>query len=59
MQNPEKDEPYTEARVLQLNYEVLLFLSTSPNVHENMMLPKSDMFLFLINQGPMIKQRDY
>ena len=41
----------TRARARQLNYQVLLFLGTLPNVHENMLLPKSDVFMLLRNDG--------
>ena len=30
-------------------YQVLSFLGTLPNVHENMMLPKSDVFMLIRN----------
>ena len=33
----------TRARARQLNYQVLSFLGTIPNIHENMLLPKTDM----------------
>jgi hypothetical protein len=42
----------TRARAKQLNYQVLLFLATLSHIHENMMLPKSDMFVTLRNDGP-------
>ena len=50
--------PLTRARARQLNYQVLSFLETIPNVHENMMLPKSDAFMFLRNDGPSKDERD-
>ena len=43
--------PMTRARAKQLNYQVLSFLGTIPHIHENMMLPKSDMYLLLRNIG--------
>ena len=37
--------PITRSRAKQLNYQVLSFFGTIPHIHENMMLPKSDVFL--------------
>ena len=48
----------TRARALQLNYQVLSFLGNDFNVHENMMLPKLDTFVLLINEGPGMDKRD-
>jgi hypothetical protein len=42
---PQFQGPLTRARARQLNYHVLSFLGTIPNIHENMMLPKSDVFM--------------
>jgi hypothetical protein len=42
----------------QLNYQVLSFLGTLSYIHENMMLPKSDMFVTLSNDGPCMDERD-
>jgi hypothetical protein len=42
----------TRARAKKLNYQVLSFLGTLSHIHENMMLPKSDMFVILRNDGP-------
>ena len=39
--------PITRARAKQLNYQVLSFLGTILHIHENMMLPKSDVYLLL------------
>ena len=39
--------PFTRARARQLNYKVLSFLGTLPNINENMMLPKSDVLCYL------------
>jgi hypothetical protein len=50
--------PITRARAKQLNYQVLLFLGTLSHVHENMMLPKSDMSVTLRNDGPSMDERD-
>ena len=50
--------PLTRARARQLNYQVLSFLGTLPNVHENMMLPKSDVFMLLRNDGPSKDEKD-
>ena len=44
--------PITRARARQLNYQVLSFLGTLPNLHENMLLPKTDVFVTLRNNGP-------
>ena len=41
--------PLTRARARQLNYQVLSFLGTLPNINGNMMLPKSDVFMLLRN----------
>ena len=43
--------PITRARACQLNYQVLSFLGNDSNVHENMMLPKLDTFVFLQMKG--------
>ncbi|KAK1649120.1 hypothetical protein QYE76_066925 [Lolium multiflorum] len=50
--------PITRARAKQLNYQVLSFLGTIPHIHENMMLPKSDVFVTLRNDGPSMDERD-
>jgi hypothetical protein len=50
--------PLTRARARQLNYQVLSFLGTIPNIYENMMLPKSDVFMLLRNDGPSTDERD-
>src|SRR3954463_11046035 len=50
--------PITRSRAKQLNYQVLSFLGTIPYIHENMMLPKSDTFLTLRNDGPSMDERD-
>ncbi|KAK1649085.1 hypothetical protein QYE76_066890 [Lolium multiflorum] len=50
--------PITRARAKQLNYQVLSFLGTIPHIHENMMLPKSDVFVTLRNDGPSMDKRD-
>ena len=50
--------PITRSRAKQLNYQVLSFLGTIPHIHENMMLPKSDIFLTLRNDGPSMDERD-
>jgi hypothetical protein len=50
--------PITRARAKQLNYRVLLFLGTLSHIHDNMMLPKSDVFFILRNDGPSMEERD-
>jgi hypothetical protein len=55
---PQFQGPLTRARARQLNYQVLSFLGTIPNIHENMMLPKSDVFMLLRNDGPSMNERD-
>ena len=35
-----------------------MFLGILPNVHENMMLPKSNVFMLLRNDGPSMDERD-
>jgi hypothetical protein len=50
--------PITQARAKQLNYPVLSFLGTLSHIHENMMLPKSVMFVTLRNDGPSMDERD-
>ena len=50
--------PITRSRAKQLNYQVLSFLGTISHIHENMMLPKSDVFLTLRNDGPSMDERD-
>ena len=50
--------PLTRARARQLNYQVLSFLGTLPNINENMMLPKSDVFMLLRNDGPSMDKKD-
>ena len=50
--------PITRSRAKQLNYQVLSFLGTIPHIHENMMLPKSDVFITLRNDGPSMDERD-
>ena len=41
--------PITRACTRQLNFQVLSFLGNDSNVHENMMLPKLDTFVLLMN----------
>ena len=48
----------TRARTRQLNQQVLSFLRVVPNVHENMILPKSNVFVSLRNNGPSMDERD-
>ena len=48
----------TRARARQLNQQVLSFLQATPNIHENMMLPKSNVFVSLRNDGPSMDERD-
>ena len=55
---PQIQGPITRARAKQLNYQVLSFLGTIPHIHENMMLPKSDMFVTLRNDGPSMDEED-
>jgi hypothetical protein len=55
---PQFQGPLTGARACQLNYQVLSFLGTFLNIHENMMLPKSDVFMLLRNDGPSMDERD-
>ena len=43
----------TRAHARQLNQQVLSFLQATPTIHENMMLPKVDVFVSLRNDGPM------
>jgi hypothetical protein len=51
--------PITRARAKQLNNnQVLLLLGTITHIHENMMLPKSDVFITLRNDGPRMDKRD-
>ena len=50
--------PLTRARARQLNYQVLSFLGINPHIHEHMMLPKSDVFVTLRNDGPSMDERD-
>src|SRR3954462_12321784 len=50
--------PVTRARARQLNYQVLSFLANPSNVHEHMMLPKIDTFVFLMSEGPSMDKED-
>ena len=50
--------PITRARARQLNQQVLSFLQATTNIHENMMLPKSNVFVSLRNDGPSMDARD-
>ncbi len=50
--------PITRARAKELKYQVLSFLGTIPHIHENVMLPKSDMFVTLRNDGPSMDEED-
>jgi hypothetical protein len=51
-------QPITRAHAKQLNYQVLSFLGALSYIHENMMLPKSDLFVTLRNDGPSMDERD-
>ena len=42
----------------QLNYQVLSFLGNVSSVHENMMLPKLDTFVFIAIEGPSMDKKD-
>ena len=55
---PHMQGPMTRARARQLNNQVLSFLRIVPNIHENMMLPKSNVFVSLRNDGPSTDERD-
>jgi hypothetical protein len=46
----------TRARAKQLNYQALTFLGTLSYIHENMMLPKSDVIFTLRNDGPSMDE---
>jgi hypothetical protein len=50
--------PISRARIKQLNYQVLSFLGTLSYIHENMMLPKLDVFVTIRNDGPSMDERD-
>ena len=41
-----------------MNYQVLSFLGNDSNVHENMMLPILDTFVFLTDDGPSLGKKD-
>jgi hypothetical protein len=56
--HPHVQGPLTRARARQLNYQVLSFLGTVPNIHENMMLPKSNVLVLLRNDGLSMDERD-
>jgi hypothetical protein len=40
------------------NLTIMYFLGTHSHIHENMMLPKSDVFVTFRNDGPRIDERD-
>ena len=50
--------PLTRARARQLQQQVLSFLRATPNVHENKMPPKVDVFVSLRNDGPSMDEKD-
>ena len=50
--------PMTRARARQLNNQVLSFLRVVPNILEDMMLSKSNVFVSLRNDGPSMDERD-
>jgi hypothetical protein len=54
---PQTTGPLTRAHAYQLNYQVLSFLGTLSNTHENMMLHKSDVFMLLRKDGPSMDKR--
>lgn len=54
----EKQGLVTKACTRQLNYQGHLFLGASFNVHQNMMLPRLDMFVLLRNERPGMYNRD-
>jgi hypothetical protein len=56
--HPHVQGPLTRARARKLNYQVLSFLGTVPNIHENMMLPKSGVLVLLRNDGLSVDERD-
>jgi hypothetical protein len=45
------------ARARHMNYQVPLFVGTLPNNHENMMLPKSDVFMIFRNDGTSMDEK--
>jgi hypothetical protein len=50
--------PITRGRAKQLNYQVHSFLGNLSYITENMMLPKSDVFVTLRNDGPSMDEMD-
>ena len=48
----------TRTRARQLNQQVISFLRATPNIHENMMLPKVGVCVSLSNDGPSMDARD-
>jgi hypothetical protein len=55
---PEMQGPLTRARARQLQQKVLSFLRATPDIHENMMLPKIDVFVSLRNDRPSLDEKD-
>jgi hypothetical protein len=48
---PQLQGHFARARARQINYQVPSFVGTLSNNHENMMLPKSDVFMIFRNDG--------
>jgi hypothetical protein len=45
--------PLARARACQLNYQISSLLEILPNIHENTMLPKSNIFMLFRNGSSM------
>ena len=56
---PQLQGPLASAHAHQLNYQVPSLLGILPNIHENMMLPKSNVFMLFRNGSRMDGKAKY
>jgi hypothetical protein len=54
---PQLQGHLARARARQINYQVPLFVGTLPNNHENMMLPKSNVFMIFRNDETSMDEK--
>jgi hypothetical protein len=54
---PQLQGHLARARARQINYQVPSFGGTLPNNHENMMLPKFDVFIIFRNDGTSMDEK--
>jgi hypothetical protein len=54
---PQLEGPLARARAREINYQVPFFVGTFPKNHENMMLPKSNVFMIFRNDRTSMDEK--